>query len=95
MRDTEVVVEEGTIFIVRAKKAGYEYLPVFPARRGDDASSLPDGVMLNCLGYKEMPGDVLMYEMEIVTGKKSGDTVYVGSKLLPLLEVVPSKKRIR
>lgn len=88
-------IQEGTIFVVRAKRGGLDYLPVFPARREDDALMIADGIMLNCLGLKEIQPGAFLYEMEIVTGPKSGDIVYVAHKLISFLEVVPSKKRIR
>lgn len=88
-------LKEGEIFVVKAKKAGFDYLPVFPARRGDDTLELFDGIMLNCLGLKEIQPGAFMYEMEVITGNKSGDVVWVGHTLVNMLEQVPSKKRMR
>jgi len=88
-------LEIGDILLVRAQREGMPYLPVFPSRRGDLTLNISDGIMLNCLGLKELQPGASFYEMEIVTGKDSGDIVLVSRTLQRYLEKIPSKKRIR
>lgn len=74
---------------------GYDFLPVLPSRRGDDAIELKEGIILNCLGLKEVQPGVFFYEMEVVTGIKAGDTVWVGHQLCNMLDEIPSHNRLR
>lgn len=84
---------KGSVVIVRVKKHGYDFLPVMPSRRGDDALELKEGIILKCLGLKEVQPGVYFYEMEVVTGSKAGDTVWVGHRLDNLLDEIPSHNR--
>lgn len=93
--DIDLEFEEGCVCIVRAVARGYDYLPVFPSKRGDDTIELKDGILLNCLGLKEVQVGIFFYEMEVVTGPKAGDTVWIGHKLANLLDRVPSHRRPR
>lgn len=92
MDGPDIRFAEGAKVIVRTKVAGYDFLPVLPARKGDDALDLKDGIILHCLGCKEVQPGIWMYEMEVVTGSKQGDTVWVGLKLDHLLEEIPSRR---
>jgi hypothetical protein len=85
----------GDVCLVSAKIKGFDFLPCIPARRGDDALELKDGILLHCLGLKEVGPNSWFYQMEIVTGSKAGDLIFVGHQLGHLLEKVPSHKRFR
>lgn len=93
--DPNLKFVEGSVCIVRVKRQGYDYLPVLPSRRGDDTIELKEGIILNCLGLKEVQPGVFFYEMEVVTGSKAGDTVWVGHQLVDLLDEIPSHNRLR
>lgn len=86
---------EGELYIIASKKLGYEFLPCIPSRQGDDTCELPDGVLLLCLGFKETQPGCWLYEMEVSTGKKAGDLIYIIHQVADFLERVPNHKRIR
>lgn len=88
-KNMKISFEENAICVVKAKKRGFDYLPVFPSKLGDQALELFEGTMLKCIGKKQVQDDVWFFEMEVVTGKCQGDTVYVGEGVAHLLEEVP------
>lgn len=87
--------DDGDVCIVKAKPLGFDFLPCIPARRGDDTLELRDGILLNCLGLKEVGPNSWFYQMEIITGGQAGDLIFVGHQLADLLERVPNHRRIR
>lgn len=95
MEPPESVFLDGDVCVVKAKPKGFSFLPCIPARFGDDALELRDGVILNCLGLKETQPGSWFYKMEVVTGNKAGDLIFVGHQLVDCLELVPSHRRIR
>lgn len=95
MSEPEAKFDEGDICIVKAAPSGYSFLPCIPARRGDDTIELRDGIMLNCIGMKEVGPDSWFYQMEVVTGNQAGDMIFIGHSLAHLLERVPSHHRRR
>ena len=94
MKEPVVKFSDGDVCLVKTNGA-FDLLPCMPAVRGDDALEIKNGVLLNCLGIKEITPNAWFYKMEIVTGSQAGNTVYVFQSLEDCLERVPSHRRIR
>lgn len=89
------IFEDGDVCIVKAQLKGFSFLPCIPARKGDDTLELKDGILLNCLGLKEVGPNSWFYQMEVVTGNQAGDLIFVGHQLSDLLQRVPNHRKIR
>jgi len=93
--DKPVNFEPGDVVVSAAKKKGQDFIAGFPARIGDQTVSIKDGILLNIIGFRSFSPGSESYIIEIVTGENASDLIYVSTANTELMELVPTKRRLR
>lgn len=87
--------EVGDVLVSAAKKNGEDFLVGIPARAGDETCIIKDGILLNVVGYRLFPPSNEFYIIEIVSGQNASDLIFIPVSFSFLMEVVPTKRRLR